>query len=85
MKVTIETREVVDGPYYRHDGKRRMLTHSVVVNDVGALIDVVCGRVRLDGIADAGSMNPGGAQEPPTCPRCLTRFKQRQRLAGKET
>lgn len=68
----VETREVLAGAYLR-GRMASMLTHAVEIGADGAEARVLCGRVRLDSIADAGSLGIGGRDEPPTCRVCASR------------
>jgi hypothetical protein len=68
----IETREVLASAYLSGRRSHTYLTHSVVADDRGNEIRVLCNRVNLMRVADHLS-NPAGLNEPPTCKMCLRR------------
>ena len=65
-----EPREVLADAYVRGHLCRQgpMLIHAVEVDDAGRAIRVLCRRVKLDNLADAGSM--GVPWPSVTCPQC---------------
>lgn len=77
----IEIREVLaaaylgpnKGPWTGH----RMLTHAVEVDEEGRELRVLCGRVLLESLADAGSLSPGERHGVPTCPQCAAKVRRR--------
>lgn len=87
----VETRAVLAGAY--EGGRRRrafvgdaaragvtptrMLTHTVEMDEVGAWVRVLCGRVALDSLADGGSLDETERLGLPTCPRCLVKDPRR--------
>lgn len=75
--MTYETREVLAACYLGpnkgpHTG-RRMLTHAIELDDHGAEVRVLCDRVELSSIADAGA-NVGHHADVPTCKPCAARL-----------
>jgi hypothetical protein len=72
----LEVRHVLAGAYpksERFDGTGSLLRHAVVCDGSGRAKRVLCGRVRLDSLADVGATEPG---EQATCPRCVAALKR---------
>lgn len=66
---SIQTRGVLAGAYADRD-LSSTLTHSLILDDKGRDVGVLCKRVKLDSLADEMS-EPTGRK--PTCPVCLAR------------
>jgi len=68
----IETRELLADTrgYGRHLRDKSMRSHAVEVVD-GEPVRVICGRVKLDNLADKFA---GDYTARPTCERCATRW-----------
>lgn len=47
-------------------------THSVLVNDKGELLAVLCGKVRLESVLEDWYL---ATDEPPTCTHCARKLK----------
>lgn len=58
-----------------HTPSRNMLTHVIETDDTGAEIKVLCGRVRLDSIADSGAEDVNSTPSCAICARRLARIK----------
>lgn len=71
------TLPVLAGAY---QGKRRnlkiLLTH-VVECEHGTPVRVLCNKVELDSMCDAGATGPGEVDLPATCPRCANKDPRR--------
>jgi hypothetical protein len=71
--VKVETRGVLAGAYLGKSGALRGQTarsHSVEIGEDGWEVRVLCGKVKVDNMVDAGA---GGTGDPPTCATCLRR------------
>lgn len=86
----IETRSVLAGAYEggarrKHAPPGKCLTHSIEVDEAGRDVRVLCGRVRLDSIADAGADEPEERASRPTCEPCERKDPRFQGAAGVAT
>lgn len=61
-----ETRAVLASAYKKNH-PLSFLTHEVVVSDAGRIERVLCGRAKIESIADPCASDVNAA---PTCPRC---------------
>lgn len=70
--MTLETRELLADTrgYSRHMAARTMLSHAVEIDDEGREVRVLCGRVKLENLADPCA---GDANARPTCGVCARR------------
>jgi hypothetical protein len=65
----IETRDVLAGAYMARK-PLSLLSHAVIVDEQGLAVQVLCGRVNLDSLADRYASDPAA---PPTCKICQRR------------
>lgn len=71
----IQTREILAAAYKgRRVSQRVLLSHAVMLDNVGRPLRVLCGRVQLHSLADEWASEP---TLPPTCPRCLAALTAR--------
>lgn len=71
MSIHLETRAVLAGAYLT---VKTVLTHAVEVTTSGDDVRVLCGRVRLESLADP---NAGDVTAAPTCALCAKRLVKR--------
>ena len=74
--MTYETRAVLAAAYPRYllrKFKAPFLTHAVSIDEEGTEFQVLCGRVEINSIADAGAAD---TTKPPTCKVCAGRLKK---------
>jgi hypothetical protein len=68
---TIRTAPILAAAYKGRDvSGRPLLTHSILVDAAGDVERVLCGRVLIDSICDAGSWT----DETPTCKTCAAKL-----------
>ena len=72
---TYETRDVLAGAYEggarkKHFGEKAWLSHTVEFDDDGKDVRVLCGRVKLENMADAGASTAEELASRPTCKHC---------------
>jgi len=65
----VETRAVLAGAYVNRDGAT--LTHAVEVDGDRWPTRVLCGRAKVDNLADEGA---GDCFAAPTCPLCVKKL-----------
>lgn len=71
LTVRTQTRAVLAGAYKgRRASLKQLLTHTVLLDEKDQAVSVLCGRVELDSIADASSLDEQARAAAPTCQRC---------------
>lgn len=68
-----ETRAVLAATYVKIETPR---THAVAVDAKGAIVKVLCSRVKIASLCDSGATDPHAA---PTCLRCLAALARKPR------